>query len=35
MLYSAMRDYALAQQDVLEALNLTLGFIQRRNETEQ
>ena len=35
MLYSAMRDYALAQQGVLEALNLTLGFIQRRNETEQ
>ncbi len=35
MLYSAMRDYALAQQDVLDALNLTLGFIQRRNETEQ
>lgn len=32
MLYSAMQDYALAQQDVLEALNLTLGFIQRKNE---
>ena len=32
MLYAAMRDYALAQQDVLEALNLTLGFIQRKNE---
>ena len=32
MLYSAMRDYALAQEDVLDALNLTLGFIQRKNE---
>lgn len=32
MLYSAMQDYALAQQDVLDALNLTLGFIQRKNE---
>lgn len=35
MLYSAMRDYALAQEDVLEALNLTLGFIQRKNDGEQ
>ncbi len=30
MLYSAMREYALAQEDVLDALNLTLGYIQNK-----
>ena len=34
MLYSAMRDYALAQQDLIEAMNITLGFIQQQNEQE-
>ncbi len=29
MLYSAMRDYGLAQQDLLEALNITLGYLQQ------
>lgn len=29
MLYSAMRDYALAQQDLLESLNITLGYLQQ------
>ena len=29
VLYSAMRDYALAQQDLLEALNITLGYLQQ------
>lgn len=28
MLYAAMRDYALAQQDVLDTLNITLGYLQ-------
>jgi len=28
MLYSAMRDYSLAQQDILDAMNITLGYIQ-------
>jgi len=28
MLYAAMRDYALAQQDILDAMNTTLGYIQ-------
>lgn len=32
MLYSAMRDYALAQEDLLDALNLTLGYIQNKTE---
>ncbi|WP_319378162.1 hypothetical protein [uncultured Methanocorpusculum sp.] len=30
MLYSAIRDYALAEEDVLEALNLTLGYLQHK-----
>ncbi|HJJ55054.1 MAG TPA: hypothetical protein O0X50_03105 [Methanocorpusculum sp.] len=29
MLYSAMCDYNLAQQDLLEALNITLGYLQQ------
>lgn len=28
MLYSAIRDYALAEEDLLDALDLTLGFLQ-------
>ena len=32
MLYSAMREYQLAQEDVLNALNLVLGAIQRTHE---
>jgi hypothetical protein len=32
MLYSAMREYELGQEDVLDALNLVLGAIQRREE---
>jgi len=28
MLYGAMRDYALAQQDLIDAINITLGYIQ-------
>ncbi|HJJ29819.1 MAG TPA: hypothetical protein O0W87_02315 [Methanocorpusculum sp.] len=30
MLYSAIRDYALAEEDLLEALGLTLGFLQQK-----
>ncbi|MCK9314492.1 MAG: hypothetical protein M0P20_10635, partial [Methanocorpusculum sp.] len=30
MLYSAIREYALAGEDVLEALNLTLGYLQQK-----
>lgn len=33
MLYSALRDYALAEEDVLAALNLALGYIQRKQES--
>lgn len=32
MLYSAMREYQLAQEDVLDALNLVLGAIQQKEE---
>jgi hypothetical protein len=32
MLYSAMRDYCLAEEDVLAALSLTLGYIQKTTE---
>jgi len=32
MLYSAMRDYCLAEEDVLAALNLALGYIQKKTE---
>ena len=32
MLYSAMKEYALAQEDVIDALNLTLGAIQKSEE---
>jgi len=32
MLYSAMKEYALAQEDVLDALSITLGAIQRAEE---
>jgi len=32
MLYSAIRDYALAEEDVLEALNLTLGYLQHKSD---
>lgn len=32
MLYAAMRDYALAQQDILDALNITLGCLQQTNQ---
>ncbi len=35
MLYSAMRDYGLAQQDLIEAMNITLGFIQQQNNQEE
>ena len=35
MLYSAMRDYGLAQQDLIDAMNITLGFIQQQNEQEE
>jgi len=34
MLYSAMRDYALAQEDILDAMNITLGYIQRNTTKE-
>lgn len=34
MLYSAMREYSLAQNDILDALNITLGFIQNDSEPE-
>jgi len=30
MLYSAIREFALAEEDVLDALNLTLGFLQQK-----
>ncbi|HJJ29864.1 MAG TPA: hypothetical protein O0W87_02545 [Methanocorpusculum sp.] len=30
MLFSAIRDYALAEEDLLEALDLTLGFLQHK-----
>ncbi|RBQ24943.1 MAG: hypothetical protein ALMCE001_08470 [Methanocorpusculum sp. MCE] len=30
MLYSAIREYALAEEDVLEALSLTLGYLQQK-----
>lgn len=30
MLYSAIRDYALAEEDLLDALDLTLGFLQQK-----
>lgn len=30
MLFSAIRDYALAEEDLLDALNLTLGFLQQK-----
>lgn len=30
MLYSAIREYALAEEDVLEALSLTLGYLQHK-----
>ncbi|HKM41852.1 MAG TPA: hypothetical protein VJY43_04720 [Methanocorpusculum sp.] len=30
MLYSALREYALAEEDVLDALNLTLGYLQQK-----
>lgn len=33
MLYSALRDYALAEEDVLAALDLALGYIQRKLES--
>ncbi|MDO5844057.1 MAG: hypothetical protein Q4Q53_02790 [Methanocorpusculum sp.] len=32
MLFSAMREYSLAQQDLLDALNITLGFMQNNKE---
>ncbi len=31
MLYSAMRDYWLAEEDVLAGLDLALGYIQKKN----
>ena len=34
MLYSAMREYALAQEDVLDAVNLTLGCLQQMDEKQ-
>ena len=30
MLFSAIRDYALAEEDLLDALDLTLGFLQHK-----
>ncbi len=30
MLFSAIRDYALAEEDLLDALDLTLGFLQQK-----
>jgi hypothetical protein len=33
MLYSAMRDYYLTEKEILEALDLTLGYIQRKSDT--
>lgn len=32
ILYSAISEYYLAQQDVLDALNITLGMLQKKNE---
>jgi hypothetical protein len=32
MLYSAIREYALAEEDVLEALSLTLGYLQHKSD---
>ncbi|HJJ42179.1 MAG TPA: hypothetical protein O0W90_02540 [Methanocorpusculum sp.] len=32
ILYSALSEYCLAQQDVIDALNITLGMIQKKNE---
>ncbi|ABN07807.1 hypothetical protein Mlab_1646 [Methanocorpusculum labreanum Z] len=32
MLYSAIREYALAEEDVLEALSLTLGYLQQKSD---
>lgn len=34
MLFSAMREYSLAQQDLLDALNITLGFLQNKEKKE-
>lgn len=33
MLYSAMRDYYLAEEEVLAAMDLTLGYIQKKIQT--
>jgi hypothetical protein len=33
MLYSAMKDYYLAEKEILTALNLTLGYIQKKSNT--
>jgi hypothetical protein len=30
MLYSAMKDYHLAEKEVLDALSLALGYIQKK-----
>jgi hypothetical protein len=30
MLFSAIRDYSLAEEDLLDALSLTLGFLQQK-----
>ncbi|MDV0444061.1 hypothetical protein [Methanorbis rubei] len=32
MLYSAMKEYLLAEEDVLAALDITLGYIQKKNQ---
>ncbi len=33
MLYTAMRDYHLAEEDIISALNLTLGYIQNKTQS--
>lgn len=33
MLYSAMRDYYLAEEDVLAALDIALGYIRKKTQT--
>ena len=33
MLYSAMRDYYLAEEEILASLDIALGYIQKKTQT--